>query len=66
VSGSEVGSCHQQQNSKGGKAQGGQYMAGWAGLLQASSPKSINHYGDRKIRRRKSLKKIKINHIKKI
>jgi hypothetical protein len=34
-------------------------MAGWAGLLQASSPKSINHYGDRKIRRRKSLKKNK-------
>jgi len=34
VSGSKVGLRHQEQNRKGGKAQNGQYMASWSGLLQ--------------------------------
>jgi len=34
ASGSEVGSHHQEQNRKGGKAQNEQYMAGWVELLQ--------------------------------
>uniref|UniRef100_A0A6N2KY11 Uncharacterized protein n=1 Tax=Salix viminalis TaxID=40686 RepID=A0A6N2KY11_SALVM len=34
VAGSEVGSRHQEQNREGGKAQSGQYIASWAGLLQ--------------------------------
>jgi len=29
-----MGSRHQKQNRKGGKAQSGQYMTGWAELLQ--------------------------------
>jgi len=28
-----VGSRHQEQNCKGGKAQSGQYMTSWVGLL---------------------------------
>jgi len=34
VSGSEVDSCHQEQNHEDSKAQSEQYMASWAGLLQ--------------------------------
>jgi len=37
ASGSEVGSRHQEQNREDGKAQSGQYMASWAGLLQIMS-----------------------------
>jgi hypothetical protein len=42
ASGSEVGSRHQEQNREGGKAQSGQYMADWAGLLHlVSEPTSL-------------------------
>jgi len=34
VSCSEVGSCHQEQNREGGKAQSRKYTTCWAGLLQ--------------------------------
>jgi len=37
ASSSEVGSCHQEQNHEGGKAQNGQYMASWVGLLHLVS-----------------------------
>ena len=37
VLGSKLSSCYQEQNREGGKAQSGQYMAGWAGLLQSQS-----------------------------
>jgi hypothetical protein len=37
-----VGSRHQEQNHEGGKAQSGQYMADWAGLLHlVSEPTSL-------------------------
>ena len=42
ASGSEVSLRHQEQNREGGKAQSGQYMAGWAGLLHlVSEPTSL-------------------------
>ena len=40
--GSEVGSRHQEQNREGGKAQSGQYTAGWAGLLHLLLNHPIN------------------------
>jgi len=35
--GSEVGSRNQEKNREDSKAQSGQYIAGWVGLLQLST-----------------------------